>query len=139
MPQDDLGQLQRRELELEKELWRRHCRGSLHALAIEILHPLGLIPQPHHRLLLEVVETALHTPRSRQLIFGPRGCAKTTMMRIVAMFALGRFPGCTILAGSHTDTLAKEISGDLMHEIELHKDLLGYHLVTDAPRRLAHI
>src|SRR5579872_1818398 len=66
-----------RELQLERELWRRECRRSFLAFCIEALSPYGQQPAHHHRLLIAELQAVADGHANRLMIFMPPGSGKS--------------------------------------------------------------
>jgi hypothetical protein len=70
-------QLKLRELQLEREKWKRECRNNLTAWCIEALRPLGLKPARHHLFLIDELKRVARGETQRLMIFMPPNHAKT--------------------------------------------------------------
>lgn len=86
-------------------LRRREARASL-ASYVEYLD-LGFVPARHHRLLCTKLEALARREIKKLAVFMPPGSAKSTYGSVFfPAWYLGKFPTDSILACSHTQTLA---------------------------------
>jgi predicted phage terminase large subunit-like protein len=134
MPSEDIRKL----LELRREQWARICRGNLLACATALLEPRGYTPARHHELFCTEIEAVVRGTARRLILISPRGSAKSTYASNIApawLFAMR--PGARIIAVSHTQDLAEQISRGVMRFINENAELLGYTLVNDAAGRWA--
>lgn len=147
--------LQRLE-QLKAELLRAKCRGSFLAFVTEVIrrqcaaggpHPFvtdaaywrGEVLADHHKLIVRTLEQMSAGARpfagafDRQIFLGPRGSAKTTLIAVLAAaWLLARYPRDAVLGISHSQPFAEETSTAVQRVAELHGDLLGYVLSSDA-------
>jgi predicted phage terminase large subunit-like protein len=128
--------LQARLLELERERWRRVCRGNLLAFAIEALSPRGMKPATHHELFCAEIEAVTRGQVPKLILIAPRGSAKTTYVsHLTPAQFFAAHPNSNIIAVSHTVELAESNSAAVQRFIREHSATLGYDLVNDARGR----
>lgn len=69
---------------------------------------LGFVPARHHEILIDKLEDVESGKTKRLMVFMPPGSAKSTYASILfPSWFLGRSPGMSILASSHTTELAE--------------------------------
>jgi predicted phage terminase large subunit-like protein len=128
----------RKLLQVRREQWARLCRGNLLACASALLESRGYVPAKHHELFCTEIESVVRGTAQRLILISPRGSAKSTYASNIApawLFAMR--PGARIIAVSHTQDLAEQISRGVMRFIAENSELLGYTLVNDAAGRWA--
>jgi predicted phage terminase large subunit-like protein len=116
---------------------RRSIRADLTAWAHFALAPRGQIPAAHHRLIIRELEALAAGATDRLMLLLPPGSAKSTYASLLFppwWFAL--HPGSSILATSHTASLARHFGRGVRGLIEQHAPRLGYDL--DPRSRAAH-
>lgn len=65
----------------------------------------------HHVLMMQKIQTCIETPRGRQIILGPPGCAKSTYAPVVGgSWAMGRKPNTQVIIGSYATGIAAKQS-----------------------------
>jgi hypothetical protein len=112
-------------LELETERWRRQCRRSLAAFAIEALSARGEVPALHHRLIIGELQAVARGKTRRLMILAPPGSAKTTYAsRIFPAWFFAFRPRASIIAVSHTQELSETNSGHVQRIIREHEETL---------------
>jgi predicted phage terminase large subunit-like protein len=132
MSSEDIRKL----FEIRREQWRRLCRQNLLACATALLEPRGYTPAQHHELFCREIEAVVRGQNPRLILISPRGSAKSTYASNISpawLFAMR--PGARIIAVSHTEDLAAQISRCVMRFINENSELLGYTLVNDAAGR----
>jgi hypothetical protein len=110
------GPPEKRLLELEREQWRRTCRGNLIAFAIEALASAKQQPARHHRLicerLMQLVGGELKDLESvqavvRMMCMAPPGSSKTTYVsRLFPAWYFALHPRSNIIGVSHVASLS---------------------------------
>lgn len=122
-----------RELLLERELWKRECRKSLTAFAIEALAPFDQQPAAHHRLLINELEALARGENDRLMVCMPPGSAKSTYASVLfPAWLFAREPNLSIIGASHTADLADAFSRRVMGVIRENSGTLGYGLATES-------
>jgi hypothetical protein len=76
-------QIKMRELQLERELWKRECRSNLTAWCIEALRSVGQRPVRHHLFMLDELKRVVRGETQRLMIFMPPNHAKTTYSTVL--------------------------------------------------------
>jgi predicted phage terminase large subunit-like protein len=116
---------------------RESIRADLTAWATVALAPDGQIPATHHRLIIRELEALATGSSDRLMLLLPPGSAKSTYASVLfPAWWLARHPRSSILATSHTESLAHHFGHGLRALIEQHTSRLGYTL--DPTRRAAH-
>lgn len=116
---------------------RKSIRADLAAWATLALAPRGLTPAAHHRLLIRELEALADGRTDRLLLLLPPGSAKSTYASLVfPPWWFARHPGSSILAASHTESLARHFGHGVRALVERHAARLGYQL--DPRSRAAH-
>src|SRR5690554_5785881 len=72
-----------RQLEIERELWKRQARRDLLSWTIEAQAASGRRPARHHRLLIAELENVATGVTPRLMVQMPPGSAKTTYTSIL--------------------------------------------------------
>lgn len=102
-----------------KELRKRRLRRHLTEWCGFCLEPLGLQPQPHHKLLLENLAKIERGEITRLMVMMPPGAAKSTYASILfPPWFLAKQPGRTVILVSHTADLAEANSGKVIRTIQ---------------------
>ena len=108
---------------------RRSIRGDLTAWADFALAPRGQTPAAHHRLLIRELEALAAGATDRLMLLLPPGSAKSTYASLLfPPWWLALHPGTSILATSHTASLARHFGRGVRGLIEQHAPRLGYSL-----------
>ena len=116
---------------------RKGIRANLAAWAALALAPRGHSPAAHHRLILAELEHLSAGRTDRLMLLLPPGSAKSTYASLVfPPWWLARHPHSSIIATSHTASLARHFGHGVRGLIETHASRLGYHL--DPAARAAH-
>jgi hypothetical protein len=127
---------ERRLLELEREMWRRECRGAFLPFCVEALRPQNQTPARHHRLICAAVEEVARGACKRLLMLCPPGSGKTTYTsRLFPAWYFAHRPSANIIACSHTQEFAETNSGHVQRIVNDHADVLGYQLRKEAKGR----
>ena len=108
---------------------RRSIRADLAAWAELALTPRGQKPAAHHRLIIRELEALAAGATDRLMLLLPPGSAKSTYASLLFppwWFALQ--PGSSVLATSHTASLARHFGRGVRGLIEQHASRLGYGL-----------
>ena len=117
---------------------RKSVRTSLLEWATHVLRPTAQTPAAHHRLLLQELETLSQGGTDRLLIHMPPGSAKSTFASILfPAWWFGQHPGSSIIAASHTASLAEYFSKRVRALITAEDVKLGYNLI-QGERAAAH-
>ena len=111
-------------------LRRRKVRRS----CIEWSRHIGLEPAAHHQLIIDEFEELLATDEyDILLIFAPPGSAKSSYISVaLPSWYMGRFPGNSILAASHSTTLAEKWGRKVRNIVAEHSVTLGVSLADDS-------
>lgn len=116
---------------------RRSIRANLAAWATLALAPRGHRPAAHHRLILAELESLAAGRTDRLMLLLPPGSAKSTYASLVfPPWWLSRHPASSIIATSHTASLARHFGRGVRALVEQHASRLGYAL--DPTSRAAH-
>ena len=122
-------------LELEREQWHRTCRSNLIAFCIQVLSGLSQKPARHHRFLCEKLMALVNGTlgKSKLMILAPPGSSKTTYTsRLFPSWFFAARPNTSIIAVSHTASLAITNSGHVRRIVGDHAEVLAYSLLNDA-------
>ena len=126
----------RSDLKTERVL-RRSVRADLAAWAALALAPRGHQPAAHHRLILAELEHLSAGRTDRLMLLLPPGSAKSTYASLLfPPWWLARHPRSSIIATSHTASLARHFGHGVRGLVEAHAPRLGYQL--DPASRAAH-
>ena len=126
----------RSQLATERAL-RNRVRADLAAWAALALAPRGHKPAAHHRLILAELEHLSAARTDRLMLLLPPGSAKSTYASLVfPPWWLARHPHSSVIATSHTASLARHFGRGVRGLIETHATRLGYQL--DPASRAAH-
>ncbi len=110
---------------------------GLIAWAEHVLAESEQYPAPHHRLLMEKLETVSTGETDRLMVLMPPGSAKSTYVSILfPAWYFTRHPRAALIACSHTDSLASHFGRRTRAVIQAQSGSLGYRLATD--ERAAH-
>ncbi len=124
------------DLRTERAL-RKSIRADLAAWAGLALAPRGHQPAAHHILLIRELEALAAGRTDRLMLLLPPGSAKSTYASLVfPPWWLARFPQSSIIATSHTSSLARHFGRGVRALVEQHSTRLGYAL--DPASRAAH-
>ena len=124
------------DLRTERAL-RKSIRADLTAWASLALAPRGHQPAAHHLLLIRELEALAAGRTDRLMLLLPPGSAKSTYASLVfPPWWLARFPHSSIIATSHTSSLARHFGRGVRALVEQHSVRLGYAL--DPTSRAAH-
>jgi predicted phage terminase large subunit-like protein len=116
---------------------RKSIRADLTAWAGLALAPRGQTPAAHHRLLIRELESLCAGTTDRLMVLLPPGSAKSTYASLVfPPWWFAQHPDSSILATSHTASLARHFGRGVRSLVELHAPRLGYAL--DPASRAAH-
>ena len=108
---------------------RKSLRANLAAWATVALASRGHIPAAHHRLILAELEHLSAARTDRLMLLLPPGSAKSTYASLVfPPWWLARHPGSSIIATSHTASLARHFGHGVRGLIQAHSARLGYQL-----------
>ena len=120
-----------------ERILRRSIRTDLAAWATLALAPRGHQPAAHHRLILSELESLAAGRTDRLMLLLPPGSAKSTYASLVfPPWWLARHPASSIIATSHTSSLARHFGRGVRALVEQHAPRLGYSL--DPASRAAH-
>ena len=123
-------------LDSERTL-RKSIRNDLTAWAALALAPRGHIPAAHHSLILTELEHLSAARTDRLMLLLPPGSAKSTYASLVfPPWWLARHPQSSVIATSHTASLARHFGRGVRSLVEIHAPRLGYSL--DPASRAAH-
>jgi predicted phage terminase large subunit-like protein len=124
------------DLRTERKL-RKSIRADLTAWAILALAPRSHQPAAHHRLIIHELENLAAARVDRLMLLLPPGSAKSTYASLIfPPWWLSRFPRSSIIATSHTASLARHFGHGVRGLIEQHSTRLGYTLAPTS--RAAH-
>ncbi len=116
---------------------RKGIRADLAAWASLALASRGHTPAAHHRLLIDELAGPAATQADRLMLLLPPGAAKSTYASLLfPPWWLARNPGGSIIAASHTASLAQHFGRGVRGLITEHGGRLGYHLLPG--HRAAH-
>ncbi len=115
----------------EQELaLRTRLRGNLLEWANYVLEPLEQTPASHHKLLVDELEFLSRGVTDRLMIQMPPGSAKSTFASVLfPAWWFGQHPGSSIIAASHTASLAEHFGKRVRDLIAAQQPKLGYHLI----------
>jgi predicted phage terminase large subunit-like protein len=126
----------RSKLRTERGL-RNSIRADLTAWARLALAPSGQTPAAHHRLIIRELEALASGGTDRLMLLLPPGSAKSTYASLIfPPWWFARHPTSSILATSHTASLARHFGRGVRALVEEHAPRLGYAL--DPTSRAAH-
>ena len=126
----------RSQLQGERSL-RKSIRADLAAWATLALVPRGHIPAVHHLLLIRELEALAAGHTDRLMLLLPPGSAKSTYASLIfPAWWFIRHPQSSIVAASHTASLARHFGRGVRGLVEQHAARLGYAL--DPSSRAAH-
>ncbi len=124
------------DLRIERTL-RKSIRADLAAWAALALAPRGHQPAAHHRLIMAELENVAAGRTDRLMLLLPPGSAKSTYASLVfPPWWLARHPHSSVIATSHTASLARHFGRGVRTLVETHAARLGYGL--DPGSRAAH-
>ena len=124
------------DLRTERKL-RRSIRADLAAWATLALAPRGHLPAAHHRLIIHELESLAAARHDRLMLLLPPGSAKSTYASLVfPPWWLARHPQSSVIATSHTASLASHFGRGVRGLVETHASRLGYAL--DPASHAAH-
>jgi predicted phage terminase large subunit-like protein len=124
------------DLKTERTL-RRSIRANLAAWATLALAPRGHRPAVHHALMIRELEHVCAGRTDRLMLLMPPGSAKSTYASLVfPPWWLARHPHSSIIATSHTASLARHFGRGVRGLVDTHASRLGYAL--DPTSRAAH-
>lgn len=116
---------------------RRSVRSDLTAWATLALAPRGQVPAAHHRLIIQELQALTTGATDRLMLLLPPGSAKSTYASVVfPPWWFVQHPGSSILAASHTASLADHFGRGVRGLIDANGARLGYTL--DRTSRAAH-
>ena len=108
---------------------RKSIRADLAAWATLALAPRGHKPAAHHNLILAELESLAAARTDRLMLLLPPGSAKSTYASLVfPPWWLSRHPNSSIIATSHTASLARHFGRGVRALVENHAPRLGYQL-----------
>lgn len=108
---------------------RKDVREDLTAWANFALAPLGHKPAPHHKLIINELEDLAAARADRLMLLLPPGSAKSTYTSLIfPPWWLSRFPTASIIATSHTASLATHFGRGVRSLILQHGHRLNYDL-----------
>jgi predicted phage terminase large subunit-like protein len=95
---------------------------------------IGFQPAPHHRLIIKEIEALLRSDTyDTLLIFAPPGSAKSSYVSVaLPSWYLASHPKNSILAASHTTTLAEKWGRRVRNLVGEHATTLGIQLAADS-------
>ena len=100
---------------------------------VDALHPAGLKPERHQRLLLSELEALSRGEIDRLMVLMPPGSAKSTYASILfPAWWFVAYPQSSVIAASHTADLALHFGRQVRSLITEYKDKLGYKLSLDS-------
>ena len=116
---------------------RNSIRADLTAWATLALAPSFQTPAAHHRLIIRELDALATGDIDRLMLLLPPGSAKSTYASLLfPPWWFARHPGSSVLATSHTASLARHFGRGVRGLIEQHAPRLGYGL--DPTSRAAH-
>ena len=119
----------RQKIEQESNL-RKSIRMNLLEWAVHVLKPSDQTPAAHHRLLLRELEALSQGSIDRLLIHMPPGSAKSTYAStLFPAWWFGQHPGSSVIAASHTASLAAHFGRRVRDLIASEEPRLGYELL----------
>jgi len=118
---------------LLREEMARKCRESLVAWCIEALAPFQQVPARHHVALIRELEAVERGETDRLMVTMPPRHAKSFYVsRLFPAYFLCRRPRTSIIAASHTYSLAEDFGRFSRNLVDQHRDTLGYWLRPDS-------
>ena len=119
--------------ELQEELRRRAARADLLAWCTLALEAEGFKPAAHHRLLIQKLAMVAAGKIRRLMVLMPPGSSKSKYTsRLFVAWLLAQAPRLSIIAASHTSSLAEFFSREVMAYVRDYGDVLGYGLATES-------
>lgn len=116
---------------------RKSIRADLTAWATLALAPRGQSPAAHHLRLIEELAALSTGETDRLMLLMPPGSAKSTYASLLfPPWWFSQHPGSSILATSHTASLARHFGHGVRGLVDEHAPRLGYAL--DPTSRAAH-
>jgi predicted phage terminase large subunit-like protein len=116
---------------------RLALRKDLSTWATLALADRGQAPARHHRLIMAELESLAAGHTDRLMLLLPPGSAKSTYASLLfPPWWLARNPGSSIIAASHTASLARHFGRGVRGLIDQHGSRLGFSL--DPTSRAAH-
>lgn len=93
----------------------------------------GMAPTLHHQLLLQTLDAVGRGEIDRLMVLMPPGSAKSTLASILfPVWWLTEHPSTSVIATSHTASLAEDFSRQVREQVREHSDQLGYRLLHGA-------
>ena len=130
-----------RKRQIVTELKNRKIRGDLILFAKHALAPLGFTPAQHHILLLNELSKVARGETRQLMVFMPPGSAKSSYCSVIfpAWFMSAGYntdyitpPPISILAASHTASLAEKFSRKVQRIVTDNSSILGYGLRSES-------
>ncbi len=120
-----------------ERILRKSIRSDLTAWATLALAPRGQSPAAHHLRIISELEALASGQTDRLMLLLPPGSAKSTYASLMfPPWWFARHPGSSIIATSHTGSLARHFGHGVRGLVEHHAPRLGYCL--DPSSHAAH-
>ena len=126
-----------KEAEQERAL-RQKIRSSLLAWSIHALAEQGYTPAAHHRALIAALEGLANGESGRLMVLLPPGSAKSTYTSLLfPAWWMARHPERSVIAASHTASLAAHFGRGVRRLIDTYSAQLGLKIRADERAALA--
>jgi hypothetical protein len=113
-------------------LYRRNIRSNLEAWCNHALSPLGQSPAPHHKLLLDELNSVADGFTERLMVLMPPGSAKSTYATMLfSPWFLCQHPRSSLITASHTLDLAEKFGRKVRDLVNENTLVLNYALRAD--------
>ena len=113
--------------------FRRKLRQSLEAWCRFALADQGFAPAPHHLAVIRALEDVASGRTERLILLMPPGSAKSTYTSVLfPAWWMARFPQRSVIAASHTASLAEHFGRMLREKLRTHGPRLNVFLRQDA-------
>jgi predicted phage terminase large subunit-like protein len=118
---------------IEQKLYiRSKLRGTLRAWAEEVLKKSGYRPAAHQLYLVSELESLSNGVYDRLMILMPPGSAKSTYASVIfPAWWFAQHPGSSIIAASHSSSLAEHFSRRVRTLIAEKESYLGFRISSD--------
>lgn len=121
-------------IRLREEQVRRVTRGSLLRFATQAVGRMetGLVPQFHHKVLIQELQNLIDGENDRLLVHLPPGSAKSTYgSKIFPAWALAQKSNWNVIGAANTGLLSDGFSRNTMQIIRDNQDTLGFSLTKE--------
>ena len=117
-------------LKLHDELvLRDQIRTNLIDWAIDVMAPSGLVPSAHQRFLLSKLDHVAKGSIKRLMVLMPPGSAKSTYSSVIfPVWWFIQHPRSSVIAVSHTASLAEHFSHRIQVLVDDHRNRIGFEI-----------